>query len=53
MREMRGEVEKETPKKELDNPSFLLRHMADFLVTLSSYNFLGKIFCLNIYSFYL
>ena len=23
MREMKGEVEKETPKKEMDNPSFL------------------------------
>ena len=30
MRDMRGEVEKKTPKKEMDNPSFLRRHMADF-----------------------
>ena len=29
MREMRGEVEKKNPKKEIDNPSFLC-HMADF-----------------------
>ena len=25
---------KETPKKEMDNPSFLCRHIADFLDTL-------------------
>ena len=24
---MRGEVEKKTPKKDMDNPSFLLHHM--------------------------
>ena len=32
MREMRGEVGKNTPNKEIDNPSFLCRHghMADF-----------------------
>ena len=30
MREMRGEVENKTSKKEMDNPYFLLRHMADF-----------------------
>ena len=27
---LRGEVGKKIPKKEMDNPSFLLRHMADF-----------------------
>ena len=37
MREMRGEVAKKTPKKEMDNPPFLWRHMADFWDTLSSY----------------
>ena len=26
MREIRGEVEKKTTKKEMENPSFLLRH---------------------------
>ena len=31
MREMRVEVGKKTPKKEVDNPSFLRRHNADFL----------------------
>ena len=31
MREMRGEVGKKPLKKEMDNPSFLWRHMADFL----------------------
>ena len=35
MREMRGEVGKKTPKREIDNPLFLWRHMADFLDTLS------------------
>ena len=30
---MRGEVEKETPKKEIDNPSFLLRHIFDTILT--------------------
>ena len=28
--EMRGEVEEKTPKKDIDNPSFLRRHMAHF-----------------------
>ena len=37
MREMRGEVGKKTPEKEMDNPSFLWRHMAYFLDTLYSY----------------
>ena len=37
MKEMRGEVEKNFPKKEIDKPSFLWRHIADFLDTLSSY----------------
>ena len=27
MREMRGEVGRKTPKKEMDNPSYLLRHL--------------------------
>ena len=31
MREMRGEVGKKSPKKEMGYPSFLLRLMADFL----------------------
>ena len=30
MGEMRGEVGKKTPKEEMDNPSFLLRHMDHF-----------------------
>ena len=30
MREMREEVGKKTPKKDMDNPSFLWRHKADF-----------------------
>ena len=30
MREIRGEVEKKIPKKEMNNPSFLWRLMADF-----------------------
>ncbi len=30
MREMRGKVGKKTPKNEMDNTSFLLRHVADF-----------------------
>ena len=30
MREMRGEVGKKIPKKYMDNPSFLCRHMHDF-----------------------
>ena len=30
MREMRGKVGKKTPKKEMDNPSFLLRQMDHF-----------------------
>ena len=33
-REMRGEVGKETPKKQMDNPSVLGRHMADLSDTL-------------------
>ena len=37
MREMRGEEGKKTPKKEMDNPSFLWRRMSDFWVTLSHY----------------
>ena len=37
MRDIRGEVGKKTPKKEIDNPSFLWRHMADFGDTLSRY----------------
>ena len=36
MKEMRGEVGKKTPK---NNPSFLLRHMADLLDNLSSYDY--------------
>ena len=36
MREMGGEVGKK-PKKEMDNPSFVWRHKADFWDTLSSY----------------
>ena len=39
MSEMRGEVEKKNPKKDMDNHSILWRHMADFLVTLSLYEF--------------
>ena len=35
MREMRGEVGKKTPKREIDNTLFLWRHMADFWDTLS------------------
>ena len=31
MREMRGEVGKKPLKKEIDNPLFLWRHMAEFL----------------------
>ena len=31
MSEMRGEVEKKNPKKDMDNHSILWRHMADFL----------------------
>ena len=30
MREMSGEVGKKPPKKEMNNHSFLRRHMADF-----------------------
>ena len=30
MREVRGEVGKKTPKKDMDNLSMLRRHMADF-----------------------
>ena len=30
IREMRGEVGKKTPKKEMENPSFLLRHIDHF-----------------------
>ena len=37
MTEMRGEVDKKTPKKEMDNPSFLWCYMADFWDYLSSY----------------
>ena len=46
MGEMRGEVGKKTPKKDVDNPSLLWRHMADFLDTLSPYQ-LGTIRFLN------
>ena len=31
----RGEVGENTSKKEMDNPSFLRRHMADFFESLS------------------
>ena len=37
IREIRGEVEKKTSKKDMDNPSFLWRHMAVFWDTLSGY----------------
>ena len=30
MREMRGEVGKKTPEKDMDNPLFLLRHTDHF-----------------------
>ena len=30
MKEMRGEVGKNPNKKEMDNPAFLWRHLADF-----------------------
>ena len=33
MSEMRGEVGKNTPKKEMEYPSFLWLYMADFLDT--------------------
>ena len=46
MGEMRGEVDKKTPKKDVDNPSLLWRHLADFLDTLSCYQ-LGTIRFLN------
>ena len=41
---------KETPKNEMDNPSFLWRHMADFWVTLSHY--LVNIADINPYKIY-
>ena len=44
MREMRGEGGKKTPKKEMDNPSILWRHKADFLDTLSH----SLVMCLNL-----
>ena len=43
MREIRGEVGKKTLKKEIDNPSFLWHHVADFLNTLSFYLFTTRI----------
>ena len=33
-RKMRGDVRRKTPKKEMDNLSFLRRHKADFLDTI-------------------
>ena len=40
---MRGEVGKKTPKKEMDNPSFLWCHIGDFWDTLSSYKLISKL----------
>ncbi len=37
MWEMSGEVEKKTPKKEMDNPLFLLRHMDIFDTILAQF----------------
>ena len=37
MREMRGEVGKKPPKKEMDNHSFLWRHLSDFWAIFSIY----------------